>query len=76
MTPRLLLLASIALGLAACGGEEREPPRTAAPTPAAEEPAPTFLDDQLKAIDKAEAVEDQLIEQQQAQDQAMREQGG
>ncbi len=75
MSERLIWLAVISVGLAACGGDDPAAPPAASAPPAAEA-APTFLDDQLKAVDKAEAVEDQLIEQQQAQDQAMREQGG
>jgi hypothetical protein len=47
----LLLLAS----LLACGSEPRPPP-------AKKEPAPTVFDDQIKAIDKAKAVEDQEME--------------
>ena len=68
MNARALCLFVIALSLAACADT--------APPPAPSEPVPTVFDDQLKAIDKAEAVEDQMIEQQQAQDEAMRAQGG
>jgi hypothetical protein len=73
MNLRWMTWALVALSLSACGSDdERAPP----PPAAADAPAPTVFDDQLKAMDKAEAVEDQMIEQQQAQDQAMRDQGG
>ena len=64
---RLALLATALLCLGGC--VESAPP---APPP----PQPTVLDDQFKAIDRAEQVEDDLIQQQQAQDKAMEEQGG
>lgn len=63
-------LALPTLALLCLGGcVESAPPQPAAPQP-------TVLDDQVKAMDRAQQVEDDLIEQQQAQDRAMEEQGG
>lgn len=64
---RLALLACALLCLGAC--VESAPPPPAAPQS-------TVLDDQIRTIDRAEAVEDELIQQQQDQDKAMEEQGG
>jgi outer membrane lipoprotein-sorting protein len=64
---RLALLACALLCLAACA-ESSPPPPVA--------PQPTVLDDQIKAIERAEAVEGELIQQQKDQDQAMEDQGG
>jgi hypothetical protein len=64
---RLALLACALLCLAACAEPSPPPPAT---------PQPTVLDDQIKAIERAEAVEDELIQQQKDQDQAMENQGG
>ena len=55
MWHRMLLLA-IALGLVGCGSDSPPPP------PAKTERTPTVFDDQLKAIDKAKAVEEQEME--------------
>jgi hypothetical protein len=52
---RLALLACALLCLAACA-ESSPPPPVA--------PQPTVLDDQIKAIERAEAVEGELIQQQ------------
>lgn len=64
---RLALLATALLCLGGCVESAPPPPAT---------PQHTVLDDQIKAIERAEQVEDELIQQQQAQDKAMEEQGG
>jgi predicted small lipoprotein YifL len=56
----ILLLSS----LLACGAE---PP----PAPPPEEPAPTVLDEHIKAIDKAKAVEEQQMERQRKLDEQL-----
>ena len=66
---RLIVLALLFLSvLTACGSDAPPPP------PAA--PAPTVLDDQLKAIDKAKAVEQQLMDEKAKQVKALEEAGG
>lgn len=67
---RHVLLAFASLLLAACAGPDAPPP--AQPAPA----QPTVFDDQLRAIDRAEKVEDDVLRQQQEQDAAMEQQGG
>ena len=69
---RLIVLALLFLSvLTACGSDAPPPPP---PPPAA--PTPTVLDDQLKAIDKAKAVEQQLMDEKAKQDKALEEAGG
>jgi hypothetical protein len=75
--PIASLLAAGALLLTACGGEK--PAATAAaapPAPAAAATRPkTVFDDQLKALDKAKAVEKQLQEDKEKRDKEMQAQG-
>lgn len=66
MWHRMLLLV-IALGLVACGSEPPPPPAPAKP----EARTPTVLDDQLKAIDKAKAVEAQEMERKRKMDEQL-----
>lgn len=69
---RLIVLALLSMSvLSACGSDAPPPPP---PPPAA--PAPTVLDDQLKAIDKAKAVEQQLMDEKAKQDKALEDAGG
>jgi hypothetical protein len=74
---RSILIAVSLVALAACGGH---PSADAAKTAAATQPAPvrqkTVFDDQLKALDKAKAVEKQLQENKAKQDKAIEDQGG
>lgn len=49
---RLAMLILMVAALSACGSDAPPPPATP------QEPVKTVLDDQLKAIDKAKAVED------------------
>jgi hypothetical protein len=76
----LALAAAFVLALAGCGEHYAAPeaqPEAAAPAaPAAKQK--TVFDDSLRALDKAKAVEKQLKEQKDAQDQAMdaQERGG
>lgn len=68
MWHRMLLLA-IALGLVGCGSEPPPPPPPAPAKPEAR--TPTVLDDQLKAIDKAKAVEAQEMERKRKMDEQL-----
>lgn len=75
------LLAASLLALAACSGHKAADADTdAAKTAVAAQPAPvrqkTVFDDQLKALDKAKAVEKQLQEDKEKRDKAMEDQGG
>lgn len=65
---RTILLAGALLALAACGGK---PDADAAKADAPAPPAPkqkTVFDDQLKAIDKAKGVEQQLQQEKEKHD--------
>ena len=69
---KLIIATAFAIALSACSSADKPPPAadksstTATATPA---PKPaTILDDQLKAIDKAKAVEAQLEKEKQAAD--------
>jgi predicted small lipoprotein YifL len=71
---RPILLVSSLLILAACGDK----PAAEAP-PAVQQAAArqkTVFDDQLKALEKAKAVEKEMQEAQEKRDQAMKDQGG
>ncbi len=61
---RWTILLTLLATLLACGSG---PP----PPPAKTEPAPTVLDDQLKAMDKARAVEDQEMERKRKMDEQL-----
>jgi hypothetical protein len=61
---RWTILLALAATLLACGSE---PP----PPPVKTEPAPTVLDDQLKAMDKARAVEDLEMERKRKMDEQL-----
>lgn len=66
---RLTVFALISLCvLSACGSDTPPPP------PA--EPQKTILDDQLKAVDKAKAVEQQLIDEKAKRDKALEDASG
>lgn len=68
---RLPVFALMSLcALCACSSEAPPPP-----PPPAEAPK-TILDDQLKAVDKAKAVEQQLIDEKAKMDKALEESGG
>ena len=66
MWSRILLLA-IAFGLVACSSEPPPPPPPAKPEPR----TPTVFDDQIKAMDKAKAVEDQEMERKRKMDEQL-----
>jgi hypothetical protein len=71
-----LLVAGL-LALGACGGDkaaDAEADAAKAEKPAAAKQK-TVFDDQLKALDKAKAVEKQLKEDQEKRDKEMRDQG-
>jgi hypothetical protein len=68
----VLLLPGLLL-LAACSRPSADPDAAAAP-PAA--PAKTVLDGQLKALEKAKAVEKQLQDDKDRADKAIEDQGG
>ena len=66
---RTSLLALALLALTACTGDK--PPAAAAKpaaAPAPEQRQPTVFDDQLKAIDKAKGVEQQLMQEKERHD--------
>lgn len=69
---RSLAICAVACMLAACssGGKDAPPPE------AAPAPRPTVVDAQLKALEKAKAVEQQLEAEKQRTDQAIEDQGG
>ena len=64
-----LILVSL---LAACSGGPPPPPPPPAPPPP---PTPTVFDDQLKTLDKAKAVQGDVLEQKDRLDDAIDEQG-
>ena len=70
---RSLLIAACVCALGACSGGT---PPQAAVEPAPPAAQPTVLDDQLKALEKAKAVEQQLQEAKEKTDQAIENQGG
>ena len=73
---RTLIPASalLTLLLAACGGSDKPAaPQAAAPPPP---PQKTVFDDQLKAIDKAKAVEGKLEEEKAKTDERVKDAGG
>lgn len=65
---RTILLASLLLALSACAGkpEAEAPKKTEPAAPAARQK--TVFDDQLKTIDKAKGVEQQLIDEKEKHD--------
>lgn len=74
---RLVLLGCALLALAGCGSST--PPSQADDAAKAAAPAPaqrqkTVFDDQLKALDKAKGVEQQLQKEKEQQDRAIEEQ--
>lgn len=71
---RLIVLALLSMSVLSACGSDAPPPPPPPPPPAA--PAPTVLDDQLKAIDKAKAVEQQLMDEKAKQDKALEDAGG
>jgi hypothetical protein len=77
---RIVLMTTGLLLLAACGDHKTEEAQAdAAKAAAAAQPASarqkTVFDEQLKALDKAKAVEKQLQEDQKKRDKAMEDQG-
>ena len=76
---RTTLLASTLLVLAACGGRNADTDaQAAADKAAAEQPAAkrqkTVFDDQLKALDKAKGVEQQLMDEKEKHDREIEKQ--
>ena len=73
---RTVLLASLALALCACGGKtDPAPPKAESAAPAAAKQK-TVLDDQLKALEKAKAVEQQLQDEKEQHDKDIEANGG
>jgi hypothetical protein len=70
---RPLLIAACVGVLGACSGGT---PTEAAVESTPSAPQPTVFDDQLKALEKAKAVEQQLQEAKEKADQAIEDQGG
>ncbi|MBX3688695.1 hypothetical protein [Dokdonella sp.] len=75
---RTCLLAASLLTLTACGGTPPPAEADKAAAPAPEQRQKTVFDDQLKALDKAKGVEQQLQKEKEAQDRAIeaQEKGG
>ena len=73
---RSMLIAALLFPLAACSGPTAAD--AAKPTEATAAPVKqkTVFDDQLKALDKAKAVEKQMQEDKEKQDKAIEDQGG
>ena len=71
---RSILIAACVGVLGACSSEAPPTDTTVETTPAA--PKPTVFDDQLKALEKAKAVEQQVQEAKEKADQAIEDQGG
>ena len=69
----LLLVAAVA-ALTACQDKDDPPPDPVAAAPAPAQP--TILDDQLKVMDKARAVEQDVIDSQKKTAEAMKEAEG
>ena len=67
---RSLVLVPVFLLLAGCMDTPPPPPQQAA------EPQPTILDDQLKAIDRAKAVEQDVLDAAEKQNAEIEAQGG
>ena len=73
---RIILFSSLALALCACGGKtDEETSKAASSTPAAAKQA-TVMDDQLKALEKAKAVERQLQDEKEQHDKDIEANGG
>lgn len=72
---RSITICAMACMLAACSGGGRDEAQ-AEPAAAATAPRPTVVDDQLKALEKAKAVGQQLEEEKARTDQAIEDQGG
>ena len=73
---RTILLASALLALSACGGKpDAEAPKADATTPVAAKQK-TVIDDQLKAMEKAKAVEQQLQDEKEKHDKDIDANGG
>ena len=71
---RPFLIAACVCSIAACSSEA--PPTGTAVESTPVTPQPTVFDDQLKALEKAKAVEQQLQEAKEKTDQAIENQGG
>ncbi len=74
MRPMLPASMMLTLLLSACGGSDKPTaPQAATPPPP---PQKTVLDDQLKAMDKARAVQDKLEEEKAKTDDKLKDAGG
>jgi len=75
MKPVRLLLPAIVCALCACTPDKPPPPKAAAqPLPAA--PAPTVLDDQMRAMQKARDVQKTMDQRNSDVDQKIKDGGG
>jgi hypothetical protein len=75
MKMSLLLILGVAGMLAACSQSKAPPPAAAAVPPPAQAPAPTVLDPQLRALQKAKDVEKTLDQEKKDLDKKVDEQG-
>ena len=70
---RFVFATVLVLALGACGSSQKPAEQVAAPPPP---PQKTVLDDQLKAIDRAKAVQDTVDKQAKKADDQLKDQGG
>jgi hypothetical protein len=71
-----MLFVIIGLGLVACSGSKPPPQASTTPTAAPAPAQATFMDDQLRALEKAKAVEAKLQKAKDAQDKQIDEASG
>lgn len=73
---RSIPIAALLLALTACSGHKAADADAAKPAQPAPARQKTVFDEQLKALDKAKAVEKQLQDEKEKQDKAIEDQGG
>ena len=75
MNTRLIALTALCLSATACTENKTPPPQPAAP-PAAAAPAPTVLDDQMRAMQKARDVQKTMDQRNSDVDKQVKDGGG
>jgi hypothetical protein len=76
MKSSVLLIASLACLIGACSSGKAPPPAATAADPAPQAMRPTVFDAQLKALDKAKAVQGVVDKQKADADKKLDDQGG